>query len=225
MSTLSKNDLSVIEGDARVSDRRLSEALGFSRVTDFRRLMRSKMDELLEFGEVLRFEALNPSPKGGRPVLTLHFNEHQAVALAMWAETPQARAARRQIIEVFVAWRRGDQHKLEVLRGKPDPFKATADRTAAVLAHLNNLDAMQDLVMRLTHLPIWKNGRRPVWWSDLEVREFLTLTHRQITLKEVVSVCRSRFGDRAPSMSSVNRYWMQLDTVVGPSGRAAGLLS
>lgn len=30
-----------------------------------------------------------------------------------------------------------------------------------------------EFLARLSHLPIWVNGRRPTWWDDAEVREFL----------------------------------------------------
>ena len=108
MEALAVTDLTVVEGGARISDRQLADALGFGRVNELHRLIRAHDEELRDFGEVFRFEAKNPAPKGGRPTVGYLLNEHQAVALCMWAETPKARTGRKLIIEVFIAWHRGD---------------------------------------------------------------------------------------------------------------------
>lgn len=66
----------------------------------------------------------------------------------------------------------------------------------------------------LTVSSIWTNGRRPPWWGDLEIRELLTRSHRQMTLHEVAEIGRSRFGDRCPSISAIHRFWEKLDQIV-----------
>lgn len=211
--SLSRNDLSVIEGDARVQCRRLSEALGFNRVNDVHRLIRANEDELADFGEVFCFSAKNPSAKGGRPTITYYLNEHQAIAIAMWAQTAKAREARRQIIDVFVSWRRG-----ETLPPQPqtqDVFKAGAERTGDVAEHLQNLQGMEEFVFHVSHLPIWKNGRRPRWWSDLEVRVFIITAHRQMSTLEAEREGQKRYGDRCPKKSAINDFWLRLDGIVG----------
>lgn len=65
----------------------------------------------------------------------------------------------------------------------------------------------------ISHMPVWKNGRRPPWWSDLEVREFLTRAHRQLGLVATETQGRERFGARCPSKSSIHRYWVKLDEI------------
>ncbi|MES2434218.1 MAG: DNA-binding domain-containing protein [Pseudomonadota bacterium] len=65
----------------------------------------------------------------------------------------------------------------------------------------------------LAHAPIWSNGRRPAWWGDLEIREFLTRQHRQSGLVETQNLGRTRFGDRCPAKSSIHRYWQRLDQI------------
>lgn len=212
--TLSKSDLIVVEGEPRVACGRLSEALGFNRVNDLHRLIRANEDELQDFGGVLCFEAKNPSPKGGRPQVVFHLNESQAVAITMWANTAQARAGRRLIIEVFTAWRKGEA---QPAAPAADPFAVQAERAAHIATHLTNLAGASDLLMRLTNLPIWRNGRRPVWWHDFEVREFLTVTHRQMALHLAEREGRRRFGDRCPGLSAIGRYWQRLDAAFGPS--------
>lgn len=210
--SLSRDDLSVIEGDARVSCRRLSETLGFNRVNDLHRLIRANEEELADFGEVFCFSAKNPSSKGGRPILTYYLNEHQAVAVCMWANTATARAARRQIIEVFVAWRRGELGAREPEREGPDAaFLRHGDRAEASLRHLRGVSGIDEYLRELTHLPIWPSGRRPPWWHHLDVREFLTVTHRQMSLDEAERQGRAHFGDRCPRRTAIHSYWQRLD--------------
>ena len=49
--------LTVIDGDARVSCRHLQEVLGFARIDNLHKLIRTHMDELEDFGGIFRFEA------------------------------------------------------------------------------------------------------------------------------------------------------------------------
>lgn len=65
----------------------------------------------------------------------------------------------------------------------------------------------------LTHLDIWVNGRRPAWWFDLEVRAFLTRTHRQMSVVRAAAQGAERFGVRCPKKSAIHEYWMRLDKV------------
>jgi hypothetical protein len=74
---------------------------------------------------------------------------------------------------------------------------------------------MPALAREATHLPIWKNGRRPAWWSNHGLRSFVTVNHRQITLAECCREAARRFGVPV-SMSGLQRYWAKLDRVVGP---------
>lgn len=52
---LDRNALTVIDGDARISDRHLLEALGFNRINDLHRVIRAHEDALRDFGEVFCF--------------------------------------------------------------------------------------------------------------------------------------------------------------------------
>lgn len=212
---IDRNALTVIEGDARISCRHLQEVLGFNRVNDLHRLIRTHEDELRDFGEVFCFEAKNPSAKGGRPIKTFLLNEHQATALCLWAETPKARAARKLIIEVFTAWRKGQLPEMPA--PKVDPFAQMAGRARHVADHLMAIDSMNEFALRLTHLPVWKNGRRPGWWSNIELRRFLTVSHRQMRLQDCRDKAVQIFGVGVPSLSGIQRFWAQLDQAVGPN--------
>jgi hypothetical protein len=82
--------------------------LGYEKIDGLRRLIRRHEDELNDFGQVFLRSEKNPSEAGGRPTMTYFLNEHHATALCLWAETKMAREARRLIVDVFTAWRRGE---------------------------------------------------------------------------------------------------------------------
>ncbi|PTS73828.1 hypothetical protein DBR17_17940 [Sphingomonas sp. HMWF008] len=58
---------------------------------------------------------------------------------------------------------------------------------------------------------------RPRWWGDLEVREAVVATHRQATVDAACALLSARYGDRAPTRSSLARFWLQLDAVFAAS--------
>lgn len=210
---LTERSLTVIEGDARVSCRHMREVLGFARIDHLHRLIRARWDELEDFGEVFLFEGENPSGKGGRPVKSYYLNEHQATAICMWAETDKARAARRLIVEVFTRWRRGEI----VPPPKADPFKAHRERVTDVAEALRQLGDMTSLAAQVTYMPVWRRGRRPVWWSNIALRELLTECHRQVTLQDALDEALRRFPNCQLSLSSLQRYWAKLDVARGLS--------
>ncbi|MGK7661136.1 MULTISPECIES: hypothetical protein [unclassified Marinovum] len=216
--SLSGESLSVIEGDARVSCRRLAKALGFSKLGNLHALVGRHLDELQDFGRVFLLTQKNSGP--GRPAKSYYLNEHQAVAVCMWANTPKARQARMQIIEVFLAWRRGDLHGLAVMRQPDAPlsaerprdaFEASADRAEATVRHLRSLSEADEYLRELTHLPIFPSSRRPPWWHHLDVREFLTVSHRQMSIIEAARQGKDLFDDRCPGKSAIHIYWQRLD--------------
>lgn len=217
---LDRSDLQVIEGDARVSCRRLAEVLGYTRIDSLHRLIRQRMGDLEDFGGVFCFTAKNPSPKGGRPITTYLLNEHQATALCLWAETPKARGARRLIVEVFTAWRRGEMPPPAPLRAAgEDRLEALARRIEAVAAQVAALRGIGEASGELTRVLPFRSGRRPDWWGNRALRGFVTEAHRQMTLAACVAECRGRFG-QAPSVSALQRYWALLDRTLGPEAGA-----
>lgn len=102
---LDQTDLTILDGEARVTCRKLCDALGFALPQHLHRLIKARREELEDFGAILTFKGGKSGR--GRPTLNYYLNEQQATALCMWAETPKARAARRLIVEVFTAWRQG----------------------------------------------------------------------------------------------------------------------
>lgn len=54
---------------------------------------------------------------------------------------------------------------------------------------------------------------RPYWWRNEPLRDFLTASHRQLTLEETRAAAVKRFGDGVPSISAIHRYWTRLDKI------------
>jgi hypothetical protein len=203
---LSRTDLVQMETEPRVLDVRLGAALGFERPRDVRKIIERNKSELSMHGEVCATVA-QTSARGGRPSTEYLLNEPQALLLCMFSRTACASEVRRELIRVFMEWRRG------ALRPVDDRFEASRRRVQTVEATVEALGRMAPLATRITHLPLWRNGRRPAFWSDFEVRSFLTEAHRQMTLKEARGVSLDRFGPaRSPSLSAIHRYWALLDT-------------
>lgn len=70
-----------------------------------------------------------------------------------------------------------------------------------------------EFLARIAHLPIWTNGRRPAWWHDLEVKAFLTRSHRQMSILRAARLGDVRYGRRCPRKSAIHDYWKRLDRV------------
>lgn len=114
------------DGEPRVLDLTLAERLGMNDLHDVRRLIERNRIELETYGEVrgavcqtnrgqistreveTRISGTLPEKKRrGRPGKAYHLNEGQALVICALSRTPQAAAVRRQIIDVFMAYRRG----------------------------------------------------------------------------------------------------------------------
>jgi lambda repressor-like predicted transcriptional regulator len=110
LTPLGVDTLSVIAGEPRVLDLVVAERLGFDRPRDIRKLIERSRDELTSYGEICATVAQNTDPKGrGRPGREYWLNEPQALLICALSRTPQAAEVRRQLITVFMAWRRGAQ--------------------------------------------------------------------------------------------------------------------
>ena len=232
-AVLSLSDLRVIsEEEPRLQDLKIAEALGFRRKRVIRELIVRNMAELERFGAVWRGANISVSGRGRQTEVTEYWlNEEQALLIATLSDAPRAAEVRHMLIKVFVAWRRGQ------LPPAPEnlPHRgANSDPTGAALsAMVERLTAVEaaigfrarttdsDLAFSLAQMPIWKNGRRPSWWGDLEVRTLLTTAHRQTTIAIAHSLLLRRFGpDRTPSTKAIHRFWQLLDTLhAAPAGR------
>ncbi|MGR3480674.1 hypothetical protein [Salipiger marinus] len=162
-------------------------------------------------------------PRSGRMV----FASSMTMALFRLAETMSAHTATSLEALSGRAVSKGGFFK--GLARESDCTTATAERVLLWLDGFwpEDLDWPSDLIARpsglrvpsvsgarlaeISNEPIWANGRRPPWWSDLEVREFLTSAHRQMSLLQAEAVGQSRFGARCPRKSAIHTYWQRLD--------------
>ncbi|WP_161631327.1 hypothetical protein [Pseudophaeobacter arcticus] len=139
----------------------------------------------------------------------------------MWARTEKAREARREIIEVFMAWRRGSlvvaDEAPQNSETRPDLNATMAASTARVqhstdyLRSLYGLGELQDIASDVTHMPIWPSNRRPNWWHNQDLRSFLTKAHRQMSSVRAASEGQRLFGEDCPGKSAICEYWLRLD--------------
>jgi len=220
MGALTLSDLSLMANEPRVTHVRLSEVLDYAEDRIVRHLIRRHGDELLQHGVLHQLDA-KPSERGGRPAKVFLLNEAQALLVCMFARTAKAAEIRRQVIEVFLTWRRGE---LAQASAAPDPTVtilrrleerlSAMERTGRQLSEL--MIAPVESALSLTHAAeLWfdqTHQRRPKFWGDVEVRGFLLAMHRQATVDQVRERCIQTFGeDRTPSRSAIHRFWQRLD--------------
>lgn len=222
MGALTLSDLSLMANEPRVRDVRLGEVLGFQRPRALRQLIQSNETELLLHGSLPRVVAMIAAGKGARrAVEEFHLNEAQALLVCMFARTEKAAAIRKQVIEVFLAWRRGE---LAQASAAPDPTVTILRRLEERLTvmekaghKLGELFAEPfETALSLTHVvELWfdqSRQRRPKFWGDVEVRGFLLAMHRQATVDQVRERCIQAFGEeRTPARSAIHRFWQRLD--------------
>lgn len=109
MTMLSIADIHSFNDEPRVLDLRLAEALGFERSRDVRNLIKRHREELNTNGPLLQFDAMVDIGSGAkRAVQEYHLNEAQALLVCMFSRTEKAAEVRRLLIEVFMAWRKGE---------------------------------------------------------------------------------------------------------------------
>ena len=116
------NDLQVIESEPRIKDVVLGVALGFSRAVKIKDIIERNKDELQSFGA---FPQIGETMKCGcvtRQVKTYYLNEPQALLLCMFSRTARAAQVRKELIEVYMAYRtRGLAKVREHYRALPNP--------------------------------------------------------------------------------------------------------
>lgn len=117
---IAADDLRLVDTEPRVQDLRLAEALGFKEARMIRKLIDRNLEEVARHGEVCSTVS-RTSPSGGRPGTEYWLNEPQALVICMLARTDRAIAVRAEIIQVFMAWRRGQ------MAGELRPWRLPAE--------------------------------------------------------------------------------------------------
>ncbi|MFC0686437.1 hypothetical protein [Novosphingobium clariflavum] len=216
-------DLRAIDGEHCVMDVRLGEVLGMAQPLDIRRVIRKNEGELSLHGSIRAARELIEHGKGGRrEVTTYYLSEAQALLICMFSRAPNAAAVRAQIITVYMAYRRG-----ELTASAPTSEERAFDRLERRIDILERAAGTRALVespqyaAAVTYTPAifrYRNDagdrrkmRFPDWWGDQPVRAAVLLRHRQMTIDQAIRELREEFGDRAPSRSSLGRFWRNYD--------------
>ena len=103
MADLTIQHLEAIDGEPRIFDLTLAEHLGFTRPRTIRQLIERSRVELESYGLI----AARCSAYHNRQFTEYWLNEPQALLVCLLSRTENAVEARRAVIAVFIAWRRG----------------------------------------------------------------------------------------------------------------------
>lgn len=206
-------DLNVVAGEPRILDLRIAERLGYDRPRVVRELIERNRVELESHSPL----AVRHGKSRGQEFTEFWLNEGQTLVVCMLSRTSAAAAIRKEVIGVYMAFRRGQL-------APADPFECMANRqdvirrTVAFHAETKSSDFRENLAHLLTE---GKGNRRlPPWWGDIEVRQAMISLHRQASLDDVQGVLIDRFGPlRTPSRSAINRFWTSLDRARGATLR------
>lgn len=106
-SALNQSDLKTIniDDDPRVAHTAIASRLG-TRPQETARLIERNRAELEAYGEVC-VTVTQTSERGGRPGREYWLNEGQSLVICALSRTPLAADIRRQVIQVYMDWRRG----------------------------------------------------------------------------------------------------------------------
>ncbi|WP_051013530.1 hypothetical protein [Pararhodospirillum photometricum] len=103
VSVLSLSDIDTSADEPRILDLRVAERLGYERPRVIRELIERNREELEGYGAL----AVRHGKSRGQEFEEYRLNEAQALLVCMFSKTPSAAAIRREVIEVFMAWRQG----------------------------------------------------------------------------------------------------------------------
>lgn len=104
-----------IDAEPRIHDEELGRRLGYSRARDIRSLITDNETELQRYGNFPR--RTENSTGRGRKGEAYYLNEPQALLICMKSEAPVAADIRQEVIEVYMAFRKGCvEAELERLR-------------------------------------------------------------------------------------------------------------
>ena len=73
-----------------------------------------------------------------------------------------------------------------------------------------------EFLAAISNASFWKSGRRPRWWADLEVREFLIRNCNQMSVLRAEAKGHALFGDRFPKKSAIHEFWSRIGPILGP---------
>ena len=130
--SLTINDLQVIEDEPRIKDIVLGERLGFTRAVKIKDIIERNIQELQGFGSCPQTGETMKVGCVMRKVKTYYLNEAQALLLCMFSRTAKAAQVRKELIDVYMAYRtRGlakvrEHYRQIVAPAKPQPLHSFA---------------------------------------------------------------------------------------------------
>lgn len=181
---------------------------------------------------------VDAKPGRGAPTKGFMLNEAQALLICMFSETTIAADVREQLIRVFMAYRAGELQAAPQPKGKRklppvytaadpehadfrDPLLPLAKRRDE-LARFHGFDKIRAdaaMISQIPHLlaPTGPTKRIawPRWFYDKDVLSAVVRLHRQAPVDRVIELLEANFGYRAPSRSSLGRFWLRLDGLFG----------
>lgn len=113
-SHLTINDLQVIEDEPRIKDIVLGERLGFGRAVKVKDIIERNISELEQYGSCPQTGETAKVGCVTRKIKTYYLNEAQALLLCMFSRTAQAAQVRKELIDVYMAYRRQQLPSLDV---------------------------------------------------------------------------------------------------------------
>jgi hypothetical protein len=127
MNAINTHDLVIHNGEPRLLDLKVAEALEYAEPRAIRKLIQRNLDEFMRYGEVfatvantsadddnlasvarIRDTVSQTTRKVGRPGNEFYLNEAQSLLACSLSDTPKAPDARQMIILGFMAGRKGD---------------------------------------------------------------------------------------------------------------------
>ena len=100
----------VSETEPRIPDLRIGQALGMAQPLNIRQTIQKNSEELQTYGPIHVEREMVQIGSGARRETTAYWLlEPQALLVCMLSRAPNAPQVRRALIEVFMAWRRGER--------------------------------------------------------------------------------------------------------------------
>lgn len=216
---LNVGDLTPTADEPRILDVRVGERLGMAQPLNIRAVIENNRAELEGYGSIHAARELIEHGKGGQREITAYYlNEPQTLLLCMFSRTARAAEVRREVIAVYMAYRRGPS---ATTAGSDDGWDGLSRRQAILrqAAQFQEETESPAFAKMLAHRPRpgrWR--RQPAFWGDFAVRQALIDLHRQVTLDVARQVLTEKFGPaRTPGRSTIGRFWCELDRTCWPA--------
>ncbi len=186
--TLADLNAAIAGTEPRVRDLDLAAWLGFERLRDIRKLIERNLEELGTHGGIvvtpsrgagapvevgggkLRHDGANTPPTRGPVALEYWLNEQQALLICMFSRTDRAAEVRKQVIDVYVAWRRGTLPAAAAATRLPEvddlPYLTPAERGL-----MRSWEGKRDAAIRRLNDIVELARRREAWEREIQEEE------------------------------------------------------